>query len=161
VPRLDDVLAAMPDGAVVNVELKGPTPLSLGLERRTLDVVRAHLPRVQVVVSSFHPAQLMVIRRLDAGIPIGLLLADDSLLPLRTAWAAPLLVPDAVHPPSRMVDAGFVETAHDAGMRIHVWAVRDAVDVERLLALGVDGLIVDDVADAWRVLDARPRPIVT
>jgi glycerophosphoryl diester phosphodiesterase len=152
VPTLDEVLAAMPDDSVVNVELKGPTPLGIGLERRTLEVIRRHMGRVNVVVSSFHPAQLLVVQRLAGDVPTGLLLAQDSLLPLRTAWAAPLLLPDAIHPPSRLVDAGFVARAHEAGMRVHVWAVRDDADARRLLDLGVDGLIVDDVAATARVM---------
>ena len=67
--------------------------------------------------------------------------------PLRTAWAAPLLMPDAVHPPSSIVDASFVVAAHRAGLRLHVWAVADATDAQRLLSLGVDGLIVDNVRE--------------
>lgn len=150
VPRLDEVFRAMRAGSVINVELKGPTPLTLGLERRVIDVIRAH-PLVKVIVSSFHPAQLLAVRALAPEIPIGLLLSESSLMPLRTAWAAPLLLPDAIHPPSCLVDGAFVAAAHAAGARIHVWAVKDAADADRLLSLGVDGLIVDDVADIARV----------
>jgi glycerophosphoryl diester phosphodiesterase len=154
VPRLAEVFEALPEGSVINVELKGPTPLSLGLERRVLDVIRAH-PRIRVIVSSFHPAQLLAVRTLAPEIPIGLLMSGDSLLPLRTAWAAPLaplLLCDAIHPPSDIVDGGLVGAAHQAGMRVHVWAVKDASDAQRLIQLGVDGLIVDDVAGVAKAL---------
>jgi glycerophosphoryl diester phosphodiesterase len=157
VPRLHEALACLPDGGVCNVELKGPTPESLGLERRVLDVIRAHTPRVHVIISSFHPAQLLEVRRLDPAMPIGLLVDNTAVLPLRTAWAAPLLMPDAVHPPSPMVDDAFVVAAHKAGLRVHVWAVAGAADAQRLLSLGVDGLIVDDVLDTRAVLDAHLR----
>jgi glycerophosphoryl diester phosphodiesterase len=146
VPRLDDVLRAMPDGAVVNVELKGPSPAWIGLERRVVDVIRAHTPRVHVVVSSFHPAQLLEVRRIDRSLPIGVLLWPKSLLPLRTGLAVPLLGADAVHPPSSLVDAAFMAAARAAGLRVHVWDVKSPADGQRLLDLGVDALIVDDVA---------------
>jgi glycerophosphoryl diester phosphodiesterase len=146
VPRLDDVLRAMPDGAVVNVELKGPSPAWIGLERRVVDVIRAHTPRVHVVVSSFHPAQLLEVRRIDRSLPIGVLLWPKSLLPLRTGLAVPLLGADAVHPPSSLVDAAFMAAARAAGLRVHVWNVKSPADGQRLLDLGVDALIVDDVA---------------
>jgi glycerophosphoryl diester phosphodiesterase len=145
VPRLDEVFRRMPDGAIVNVELKGPSPGFVSLERRVVDVIRAHWPRVQVIVSSFHPAQLLEVRRLAPDLPIGLLLADDALLPLRTAWTAPLLVPDALHPPASLVTPSLVRQCKNAGLRLNVWAVRDEHEAARLLGLGVDGLIVDDV----------------
>jgi glycerophosphoryl diester phosphodiesterase len=151
VPRLDEVFRALPKGTVVNVELKGPTPLSLGLERRTLEVIRRH-PEHQVIVSSFHPAQLLAVRQLAPEIPIGLLFAGGSLLPLRTAWAAPMLRPDALHPHSALVDRTFVDGARAAGLRVHVWGVAGAEDARRLLALGVDALIVDDVDETARVI---------
>lgn len=153
IPRLDEVFRALPAGSVINVELKGPTPLTLGLERRVLDVIHAH-PEIKVIVSSFHPAQLLAVRQLAPEVPIGLLLDKNALMPLRTAWAAPLLLPDAIHPPSQIVDRAFVDAAHQAGARVHVWAVLDAADAARLLSLGVDGLIVDDVKDIAAVFRA-------
>ena len=146
VPRLEDVFRAMPDGAVVNVELKGPSPAWVGLERRVIDVIRAHEHRLHIIVSSFHPAQLLEVRRLAPRIPIGVLLWPEALLPLRTAWAVPLLGADAVHPPSSLVDQTFVNAARAAGLRVHVWNVVDLNDARRLMNLGVDALIVDDVA---------------
>lgn len=154
VPRLAEVFEALPESAVINVELKGPTPLDLGLERRVLAVISSH-PAARVIVSSFHPAQLLAVRRLAPEVPIGLLVNDTSFLPLRTAWAAPLLLPDAIHPPSGLVNARFMAGARAAGLRVHVWAVKNVGDAERLLDLGVDGLIVDDVAAVARVYGAR------
>ncbi len=145
VPRLAEVFDALGAGHVVNVELKGPTPLTLGLERRVLDVIRAHAD-AGVIVSSFHPAQLLAIRMLAPEVPIGLLVSPHSMLPLRTGWAAAALLPDAIHPPSSLIDGGFIAMAHQAGMRVHAWAVGGDEDTARLLDLGVDGLIVDDVA---------------
>ena len=151
VPRLVEALDAVGRDNVVNVELKGPTPFHLGLERRVLDVVRdrchpAALGPGGVIVSSFHPAQLLAIRTLAPSVPIGLLVSARSVLPLRTGWAAAALLPDAIHPPASLVDGGFVAAAHQAGMRVNVWSIRDVDDAARLLELGVDGLIVDDVA---------------
>lgn len=146
VPRLHEALAMMPDGAVVNVELKGPTPGWVGLEKRVVEVIRQHVPRVKVIVSSFHPAQLLEVRRLEPSLPIGVLLWPKSTWALRTAWQVPLLAPDAVHPPASIVDRAFMEAARAAGLRVHVWAVSSVAEGQRLLDLGVDGLIVDDVA---------------
>ena len=42
-----------------------------------------------------------------------------------------------------VVDERFVAAAHAAGKAVHVWTVNDAESMERLLGLGVDGIISD------------------
>ena len=42
-----------------------------------------------------------------------------------------------------IVDERFVAAAHRAGKAVHVWTVNDAESMERLLGLGVDGIISD------------------
>lgn len=154
VPRLAEVLAAMPRGGVVNVELKGPTPRGLGLERRVVDVVSA-FSDVDVVISSFHPAQLLEVRALAPAVPLALLWHEGSLLPLRTGWVAPFLRPEAIHPQRSLVDGALVAAAHRAGIRVHVWDVHTLAQAEHLLDMGVDGLIVDDVAEMRRAFTRR------
>ena len=145
VPRLDEVLKAAPDGAVVNVELKGPTPFGAPLERQVLAVIAQHVPRLHVIVSSFQPGQLAVVRRLWPELPVGLLVEPETLTALRSGWPAAALRPDALHPPSALVNAALVAAVHARGMRLNVWGVADDADARRLCALGADALIVNDV----------------
>jgi glycerophosphoryl diester phosphodiesterase len=42
-----------------------------------------------------------------------------------------------------VVDEAFVEAAHRIGKAVHVWTVNDTTAMERLSALGVDGIISD------------------
>ena len=53
-----------------------------------------------------------------------------------------------------VVDARFVERAHEQGLEVHVWTIDDPVEARRLIALGVDG-IMSDVPEIIRAaLDA-------
>ena len=42
-----------------------------------------------------------------------------------------------------LVDPGFVAAAHDLGLPVHVWTINESDEMERLLDLGVDGLMTD------------------
>jgi len=42
-----------------------------------------------------------------------------------------------------LVDARFVEVAHDCGLAVHVWTIEEETQMEELCALGVDGIITD------------------
>jgi glycerophosphoryl diester phosphodiesterase len=42
-----------------------------------------------------------------------------------------------------VVDKAFIEAAHHIGKAVHVWTVNDAAAMERLVALGVDGIFSD------------------
>ena len=50
-------------------------------------------------------------------------------------------------PPShnglRVVDEPFVRAAHHHGLKVHVWTVDDPLEIRRLHALGVDGIMTD------------------
>lgn len=155
IPTLAEALARMPEGTHVNVELKGPTPRSAGLEARVLDVLAPHRERLSFIVSSFHPAQLAECRRRDPTLPLGVLVEGRQNLLLRSGMALAWLRPAAFHPPSAIVDRALVARARAAQLRVHVWGVRGPADALRLRALGVDAVIVDDVPGVVAAFAAR------
>ncbi|TNE35540.1 MAG: glycerophosphodiester phosphodiesterase [Alphaproteobacteria bacterium] len=46
----------------------------------------------------------------------------------------------------RVIDPAFLRAAHRRGLKVHVWTVNERAEMERLLALGVDGIMTDDAA---------------
>jgi glycerophosphoryl diester phosphodiesterase len=54
-----------------------------------------------------------------------------------------------------IVDRRFVDTAHSLGIAVHVWTVDDAATMERLLELGVDGIMTDRPSTLKDVLIRR------
>ena len=58
------------------------------------------------------------------------------------------------------VDRRFIYRAHLRGQRVYAWTVNQAEEMTRLLDLGVDGLITDQVTLARTTVDtylARPK----
>lgn len=68
--------------------------------------------------------------------------------------AAALQIPERVGS-ARLVTARFVESIQRAGAEVHVWTVNDPTDMERLLDLGVDGLVTDRADLAIPLIAAR------
>ena len=56
-----------------------------------------------------------------------------------------------------VVDRWFVRGAHKRGMKVHVWTIDAESEMERLLDLGVDGLMTDSPTLLKRVLMRRGR----
>jgi len=154
IPLLDDVLEEL-GPLLVNVELKSQSQLrDDGLAASVAGILARHVTRTRALVSSFDPWLLARFRLRAPDIATGLLFAHDQSLPLRRAWAAPLLQPTALHPESRLVDARHVADWHARGYAVNVWTVDDPAELRLLAALGVDGLITNRPKFARAVLQS-------
>jgi glycerophosphoryl diester phosphodiesterase len=148
-PPLPGLAAALDasTGGIVNVELKTDGDAPGGVAGAFCGLLRRRAGRDRVLASSFDPVALRVVRALRPGIPTALVVGFDGDLgaALREAERARHR---ALHPKSELVDRSLVERARALGLALHAWTVNDADELQRLAALGVDGLITDvpDVA---------------
>ncbi|NBB99436.1 MAG: glycerophosphodiester phosphodiesterase [Bacteroidetes bacterium] len=95
----------------------------------------------RTIIQSFDPATLVAFRALtDAG-AIALLVSTAN--DINPAISALGFTPDILSPNYEMVDEDLLMRAQAAGMQVIPWTVNDPGAMERLIALGVDGLITD------------------
>ena len=57
--------------------------------------------------------------------------------------------------PARVASESFVRRAHALGLDVHVWTVNDRAEMSRLLDLGADGIMTDDIETLREVLIER------
>jgi glycerophosphoryl diester phosphodiesterase len=158
---IDELIEWLPDGVGLDLEIK----TSLQDARRSYAATTAagvarYADRTAgngpLLVSSFDPSALLIVREVAPGVPIGLL--GWVGFPLRK------LVPAGVHLGCAAVVASTlafgdnpldgtprqpdvrvaVDVAHEAGLDVITWCP-EADEVVQLAELGVDGVIVDDV----------------
>lgn len=163
IARLDELLEAWPD-LRVNIEPKHDSavaPLAAAIRRqRAID---------RVCVASFAMRRLARLRRV-LGPRLCTALGPPEVAALRAAaWGLPGAARLArrgggtcVQVPLRgggmpLVERRIVAAAHALGLPFHVWTVDDPADMERLLDLGVDGLMTDRPVVLRDVLRRRGR----
>ena len=145
IPTLAAIAAfVLRNGFALNIEIK-PTP---GHDRHTGEVVAHQVHRlwsgqsVPPLLSSFSTQALEGAMAASPELPRALLV--DDLWP---GWfeTTQVLGCVAVVTNFRLMDTQLIQRIHAADMRAMVYTVNDAADAQRLLALGIDGIITDSV----------------
>lgn len=150
VPTLEELLDEFGPRIALNLELKqGSRGAYPGLPAATVAEVRARGLDGRTLYSSFYDPVLRELRALDPDARIALLLSRRA----PDAWVerAHALGAEAVNPELPLVDRAFVERAHGEGLAVYVFTVDPLDEMQRLLALGADGLFTN-VPDRMRGL---------
>lgn len=155
VPTVHEVLAHVPRDRLLILEVKGH-PWEAGYD--PAEPVARALARAlvadgerRVVVSSFNPVALQVVRANAPGVRTAVL--TNAAFDLASNLAAAV---DGghleCHVPASLVDAAFSARAHNAGRRVVAWTVNDPDRLRELRDAGVDGVISDDPRAALSAL---------
>jgi glycerophosphoryl diester phosphodiesterase len=154
VPDLAAALDECP-GFLVNIEIKNnPGDADFDPSDAVTEGVVAALAQRKVdghddwvLISSFNPVSLDVVRRLDPSLATAQLMGalEDAA---STADAAARAGHLALHLWEPTIDAAVLAYAHDRGLRVTAWTVNDPERLRSLAALGADGVCTDvpDVA---------------
>lgn len=152
VPSLAEIFQAYPH-IRVNIEIKQASP---SIVEPFCQLLRQYEMTDQVLVATFHEATIREMRAACPEVATSMVRSEVtrfwilSLLGLGRLFHAPaaaLQVPERSTLPLlgevQVVTPRFVRNAHRHNVAVHVWTIDEAADMERLLAMGVDGLITD------------------
>ncbi len=162
ISRLEDVFEAFPD-VRFNIEPKtdrGVDPF--------IDAIKRTGAIDRICCGSFSGSRLKKLRKaLGPGLCTGMGVAETarlrfaSWIPIGAVAKALGRVPAACaqEPPKKsvvpIIDRRFVTFAHDIGLKVHAWTIDDAGEMNRLLDLGVDGVMTDSPSVLKAVLVER------
>lgn len=147
IPTLEEVFAAFP-GALCNIEIKQQTP---AIEELTVAAIRRAGKEKDVLLASEQDDVMQRLREICGGIPTS---ASAGEVAAFMAWigggcatsfslpAQALQIPETWGEHT-LVTPETVAVSHALGLEIHVWTVNERSAMDRLLLLGVDGLMSD------------------
>lgn len=161
VATLREVLERFP-GVVLNLDIKQTAPVVEPYEE-SLAALLAEFGRTDdVIVASFLDTATDAFRRFAPAVPTsaGTVATAEAWRAVQAGEEMPDIPAVAYQVPERqgdlvVVDERFVAAAHRSGMAVHVWTVNDTESMERLLDLGVDGIISDVPTTLCATLAAR------
>ena len=147
VPTLEELFTVLPN-VRINTDIKQEKPSlveSLCKTIRTFDMVD------RVMVASFSSRVLKAFRRRCPEVTTSAGTGEVAMF-----FVMNLVFLGAVYRPAcqafqvpeyssglRVLTKRFVKTAHGRNLAVHAWTINETTDMQRLLALGVDGVITD------------------
>lgn len=150
IPTLHEALDIIDRQVPVNIELKGPHTAA-----PVADILRNYLDKgwlpADFLVSSFNHWELLRFKQQMPMIDVAALSGD---VPLGYALFAEELGAVAVNPGDEFVSPEYVTDAHQRGMSVYVWTVNDPEEIERMHAIGVDGIFTNYPDIARQTIDS-------
>lgn len=151
IPRLSDVLAlvkATQREVRLNIETKidpstpDLTPSPEEFVRLVDAVIKKSGLEKRVVIQSFDPRTLQAATKLKLPYELSLLLESRPKPALEEA--AKMFSAKIISPDYHWITAQDVRRLHAAGVKIIPWTVNDKADWQKMMDLGVDGIITDN-----------------
>ncbi len=147
IPLLDDVLGTWPE-IRFNMDAKSKTSIEL-----LAQAVERHRAWDRVCLATFSPRELRWMRKRIGprvatsqsylGIMSLRLMPTPQLRSLLLNHAGQAVQVPVRRGPLELVTSGFIDRAHALGKHVHVWTIDEPGEMNRLLDLGVDGLMTD------------------
>lgn len=140
IPFLGEVIEQVNRRAIINIELKTAEGTAAAVAALLRDYLKRGWKAADFLVSSFHLPELRDFHRRMPEVPMLTLLCG---VPLNLAADATALGAGIVGISAEFVDDALIADAHARGLKVFVYTINDAGDVQRLKARGIDGVFSD------------------
>jgi glycerophosphoryl diester phosphodiesterase len=147
VPTLESVFSAFPH-LLYNIEIKQTEP---SIAEPLCALIRQHQLQSQVLVASFRDSAMQAFRTACPEVA-----TSGTESEIRPFFLLNALFLGRVHSPQvqayqvpeygggfHILTQRFVNGAHERGVQVHPWTINDSTSLQRMIDLGVDGIITD------------------
>ncbi|MBP2031945.1 glycerophosphoryl diester phosphodiesterase [Clostridium algifaecis] len=142
IPDIDEFLDYVKDkNILVNIELKNDMIHYKNLEEKVVEKIYEYGMKDKVILSSFNHYAMVKVKDIDISIKTGLLY--EAVL-YKAEEYAKMVGSDALHPyfPAVM-NKTVVDNIKKQGIAINTYTVNEEKDMEKLIQLGIDGIITN------------------
>ena len=167
VAKLEDVLREFKDHRM-NIEIKQKRP---SIVKPFLDAIQiSDVPAQNLLIASFHTAVLKEFRKECKQRNLAIATSASTWEWVRFYFGnylfqIPYLPPAEVLQMAErlpvlriwLLSRGFIQKAHEAGLKVHAWTIDDPDDMKRAIINGVDGIITDFPTRLRAILDNEDR----
>ena len=150
IPTLEEVFQRYGTSVNYYIETKNPEAAP-GMEEELLrlmdeyDLIKPAEKRWQVLIQSFSAESLMTIHELEPSLPlIQLYSSSETSESIQASLAEASTYAVGIGPSKDDVDAALVEAAHSLCLDVHPYTVNTVEEMEKLIALGVDGMFTNN-----------------
>jgi glycerophosphoryl diester phosphodiesterase len=145
VARLEDLLTLARGRIHLNIETKHYGPIDGKLEEKVVELIRRLGAIDETEIQSLEYESILAVRRLEPALKIGYLMSVN-------ARDIGELKVDFLSVQASRVNAKFLKRAHKAGKNVYAWTVDKTDEMDRMMDLGVDGIITNQARSASHVL---------
>lgn len=152
VPTLEEMFQRYPNMRM-NIEIKQETP---SMVRPFCNLIHDHNMQDQILVATFHQATMeefreacphvltsMVEPEIQRFFGLNTVFLGSLFQAPGTAFQVPLTSSLPIIGEVDVVTERFIRVANSHNIQVHVWTINETAEMERLIALGVDGIITD------------------
>jgi len=147
IPELSEVMELTAGRCMLNIEIKQSAfeagyPID-AIEHQVVTLVRASGAMNRVIISSFDKRILERIAAMDA--PPAIAYISDHGVDKRVLDMLLAMKAFSWHPSFKVLTRDQVDMLHTAGLKVFPWTINTRAEAEKVLALGVDGLICNEL----------------
>ena len=147
IPTLDELLEELPD-SFFNLDLKVPN-----MEEKVLKKIKSHNAQDRICLGSFNSNTIRKINILEPKIITSMGLTqvivykffniknNSKLIQVPISWNG-----------IKVVTKKFINKLHNDDLKIHVWTINREAEMQRLINMGVDGIMTDNAIGLMKVM---------